>query len=421
VSSKVNAEIISVGSEILLGHIINTNSSYLSKKLSELGIDIFRQSVVGDNPRRLSWALKKSLDRSDIVITTGGLGPTVDDITVNAIAEATGRALVTNPKIVKSIKTFFKKRHIKMSSYVLRQARIPEGALAIENTVGTAPAILLDYRGKMIIALPGPPRELKPIFEAAVIPHLKKRYRTGFVIVTRTIRTVGQPESAINKKIRSFLAMPEPVTTGIYARPNEVDIKITAKSKNRKKAYFQIRKVERKILPRLGKIVYGFDDDTIEAAVGKTLLAQKKRCAIAESCTGGLIASRITNVPGSSRYFEMATVTYSNRSKIKVLGLKKVQFQKYGAVSRQVAAAMARGILRKSKADVALAVTGIAGPGGGTKKKPVGLVFIALAQKKGTRCEKHYFIGNRTDVKYQASTAALDLLRRALIQSKKHF
>lgn len=416
--SNINAEIISVGSEILLGHIINTNASYLSRKLAEIGIDIFYQSVVGDNPSRLSAILKNALGRSDIVITSGGLGPTVDDITIATISEAISRSLVLNKNIEKSIKRYFEKRHIKMPSYVTRQAYVPEGALAIENPVGTAPGVIIDYNDKTIIALPGPPSELIPIFENAVIPHLKKRYKMHSIIFTRTIRTVGLAESIVNKKIKEFLMMTGKITVGIYARPGEVDVKITAKAENKKKAFTQIKKVENKILRLLGDIVYGFDDDTLEEVVGKQLIKRRATLSIAESCTGGLISNRITNISGSSKYFDRGIVVYSNESKIRDLGVDKKLLERYGVVSRPVAIAMAKGMLKKSCSDVALAVTGIAGPTGGTKNKPVGLVYIALAHMKKTHCIECHFVGNRTEIKHQAATAALDLVRKALVGSR---
>ena len=411
---NVSAEIISVGTEILLGHIINTNSSYLAAKLAEIGIDLFHQSVIGDNPARFSAALKNALRRSDIVITSGGLGPTVDDITISAIAMAIGHPLVPNKGVVKSIRSYFKKKRLKMHSYVLRQAYVPKGALAIKNTVGTAPCSIMDYCGKTIVALPGPPRELIPIFEKAVAPYLTKKYGLRPIIFTRTIRTVGQSESSVNKKIKKFLTMKGGVTAGIYARPNEVDIKITAKAQNKRKALRQIKKVEKKIIHILGNIVYGFDDDTLEKVVGKELLKRKWGLSIAESCTGGLIANRISNIPGSSKYFDRGIITYSNKSKVMELGVNKKLIKKYGAVSNHVAVAMARGMLKKSCSDIAVAVTGIAGPTGGTKKKPVGLAYIAVAQPRKVECIERHFIGNRADIKYQVSTAALDLLRKTL-------
>ncbi|MFH0839586.1 MAG: competence/damage-inducible protein A [Candidatus Omnitrophota bacterium] len=411
----ISAEIIGVGSELLLGHIVNTNASYLARKLAAEGIDIFYQSVVGDNPGRLSEAVHTALRRSDIIITTGGLGPTIDDVTISAIASALSVPLVFDEKALRSIEDHFKKRRIKMPPNNKRQAYIPKGAIAILNPVGTAPASIIEYGKKSIIALPGPPRELVPIFENSVIPYLRKRYKARAVIFTRTIRTTGAPESAVNKKVRRFLEMKGDVTVGIYASLGEVDIKITTKAKNESTALEKIRKVEARIVSVLGNIAYGFDKDTLESVIGKILTKRHLTLATAESCTGGLIANRITNVPGSSRYFKMGLITYSNDSKVRELGVPAELIKRYGAVSREVAVSMAKGLLKKAGTDYAIALTGIAGPTGGTNKKPVGLVYIALASYKKIVCVNRRFLGSRIDIKSQASTTALDMLRRVLV------
>jgi len=413
-SPSVSAEIISVGTEILLGHLVNTNTAYLSGKLSGIGIDVFRQTVVGDNPARLSAALKDALRRSDIVITCGGLGPTVDDITIFAISQATSLPLVLNKKIAGSIRKFFMKRRIKMPSYVIKQAYVPKGAKAIENRVGTAPGSIIDRGDKTIVALPGPPRELTPIFENAVIPYLKEKYKVHSIIFSRTIKIAGLPESAINRIIKRFLAMRGAVTTGIYAHLGEVDVKITAKAENKKKALAQIRKTEKELMRVLGKKVYGFDGQKLEEVIGRQLAKRRMTLSVAESCTGGLIAGRITDIPGSSKYFDRGIVTYSDRSKINELGIDKTLIKRYGAVSRHVAIAMAKGILKKSGSDIAIGVTGIAGPGGGTKSKPVGLVYIALVRNGKAQCIERHFTGSRTEIKHQTSTTALELLRRCV-------
>ena len=416
----INAEIIAVGSELLLGQIINTNASYLAQKLAALGIDLFRQSVVGDNPERLTEALRNALKRADIVITSGGLGPTVDDITIRSIAESVSRPLILDKTILKDIEWHFKKRNIKMPTDNKQQAYIPKGAIAVKNPVGTAPASIIEQGTKTVIALPGPPRELIPIFESAIIPYLGKRYKTQSVIFTRTIRTTGSPESAVNRTVKKFLMMDGPVKVGIYASLGKVDIKITAKSKNTKLALSNIKKVEGQIVRLLGDIIYGFDDESLESAVGKLLLKKNLTVATAESCTGGLIANRIINIPGSSKYFHEGIVSYSNESKVRELGIPRDLIRKYGAVSRSVAIAMARGMKEKSGSDFALAVTGIAGPSGGTNVKPVGLVYIALASHGKTACIERRFLGNRLDIKLQASTVALDLLRKALGSDPEH-
>lgn len=414
---NINAEIISVGTEILLGRLINTNASYLSGRFAEMGVNVFYHSVVGDNPSRLSTALEAALRRSDIVVTTGGLGPTVDDITIGAISKTFSRPLVFNKNIAAGIKNYFGKKRVKMHPYVLRQAYVPKGARAFRNSVGTAPACVMACGKKTVIALPGPPGELVPAFERFVIPYIKERHKTGFVILTRAVRAAGAAESAVNRKIKNILAMDGAVKAGIYSRPGEVDIALTAKAESGKRALALIKKSEKKILRALGKKVYGFDSDTLEYAVGKRLLKKGLVLSTAESCTGGLLASRITDIPGSSRYFEKGVITYSDKSKIKELGVSEKIIKAHGAVSRPTARAMAEGLLEKSDSDIALALTGIAGPSGGTRRKPVGLVYIAAARKtkaKKTKCIERRFTGNRASVKRQAASAALDLLRNTL-------
>lgn len=410
----LSAEIISVGSEILLGQIINTNSAYLARKLASEGIDIFYQSVVGDNQRRLSDAIKTALHRSDIIITTGGLGPTVDDITISAIADSLSLPLVFNKNVLHDIENHFNKKRIKMPIDNKRQANIPKGSFVILNPVGTAPASIVESGKRSIIALPGPPRELIPIFEHSIIPYLRKKCGVRSIIFTYTIRTTGMPESAVNKKIRHWLKMAGDITVGIYASLGEVDIKITAKAKNKKEAVTKIANVRSRICTTLGDIVYGFDSETLESALGQILAKRRLTLAIAESCTGGLISDRITNVPGSSRYFRLGIITYSNDSKINELGVPSDLIKKCGAVSRETAQSMAKGLLKKAATDYAIAVTGIAGPAGGTKAKPAGLVYVALAGRRKSAVIERRFLGSRLDIKLQASTAALDMLRNAL-------
>ena len=412
----MQAEIISVGTEILLGHIVNTNANYLSKKLALLGIDLYYHVTVGDNTSRLVSALEEALSRSDIVFITGGLGPTVDDITLYAVGSATSRALVFDKKIEKYIAGHFKKRGLKKTPKdALRQAYIPRGARWFENKVGTAPCILVEHGKKIVVALPGPPRELIPVFENNVMPYLKKEGLSGkWTIKTKTIKTVGLVEAEVNRVVKDLLSIGPGTTLGIYVHLGEVDLKITSKAKNQKTADREIKKVEKKIRKRLGNYIYGADNETLENLVGKMLLKKKKTLAISESCTGGLIADRITNISGSSKYFKMGVVTYSNKSKVDLLGVPGGRIKKYGAVSKEVALSMAEGIKRISKADISLGVTGIAGPKGKTKKKPIGLVYIALTSGKVHMVKKCRFTGSRKEIKLQASTAALNLLRAVI-------
>lgn len=411
----MKAEIISVGTELLLGQIIDKDAPYLYRKLAELGIDVHYQSTLGDNPTRLVGAIEAALSRSDIVITAGGLGPTVDDITLYSMGSVTSRALVYEKKIEKYILRFFEKRKRKVEKDALRQANIPRGARWFENKLGTAPGILVEHGEKILIALPGPPRELIPLFENSIIPFLKKKRLVGNrTIKTKTIKIAGLLEVEVNKLVKDLLSMGPKTTMGIYAHLGETHLKITSKAKNEKAALREIKKAENKLRKRLSKYIYGVDDETLEFAVGKTLAAKRKTLAIAESCTGGLIADRITNISGSSDYFKMGIVAYSNEAKINLLGVSEENLKKYGAVSKQVALEMAKGVKNISGATISIGVTGIAGPKGGTSKKPVGLVFIAVITNKTYIIKEHRFKGSRREIKLQTSTAALNLLRGIL-------
>jgi nicotinamide-nucleotide amidase len=409
----MRAEIISVGTEILLGHIVNTNTAYLSKKLAGLGIDLFYHTTVGDNPPRLIATLKAALSRSDIIITTGGLGPTVDDITLSSLCGAVDRGLVFEKGIEKDIAQYFKNQGLrKMPDDAKRQALIPRGALWFKNPVGTAPGILIKHGRKILIALPGPPRELVPVFETGIVPYLsKKGYGGEWIIKTKTIRTAGLVEAEVNKIVKDLLSMGPATTLGIYVHLGQVDLKITTKAQDEKTADRNIAKIEREIRKRLKTYIFGVDHETLESAAGYALAAKRKTLAIAESCTGGLLANRITNISGSSKYFLMGVVAYSNKAKTSFLGVPGKLIKKHGAVSKEVALDMATGIKNLAHSDIGIGVTGIAGPSGGTGKKPVGLVYIALADARGTMVRECHFIGNRQDIKHQASTAALVLLR----------
>ncbi len=413
-SDIMKAEIIAIGTEILLGQIINTNPSYLSQKLAELGVDVYYQSTVGDNPERLIEAIRQGMTRSDIIITTGGLGPTVDDITLESIARFLARSLILDKKVLARIRSHFGKGCSKMPAESVRQAHIPEGAIILKNDVGTAPGLIIEEDKKALIALPGPPRELSPMFERGVIPFLKRRTKSEWTIKTRTINITGLPESQVDRKVKEILKSPPPVTVGIFARPALIELKITAKAKNQRQADILINKMDKKITARLKDYIFGRDDETLEGIVGKLLRRLRRTIAFAESCTGGLITNRITNIPGSSKYFKMAVVAYSNKAKVSQLKVSPEMLKKYGAVSSQVATRMAKNIREIAGTTFGLGVTGIAGPTGATKSKPVGLAYIALATSKRTTCREFHFSGDREVIKFKTSQAALDLLRRQI-------
>lgn len=410
----MKAEIISIGTEILLGQILNTNQQWLSQELAGIGIGVYFHSTIGDNPERLAGAIRNGMERSDIVITTGGLGPTVDDITLETIASTLSLGLKLDKRIAADIRSHFGKQCTSMPAENLRQAHIPEGAKVIDNRLGTAPGFIVDKGGKLLIALPGPPRELNPMFERTVAPLLKRRFGSEGILKIRTIRITGLPESAVDRKVKDLLKCPPPLTVGIYAKPALIELKIMAKAKDDKRAKALIDRADAKISARLGKYIFGRDNETLEGTVGSGLLHSRRTLAVAESCTGGLIASRITDVPGSSKYFRLGIVAYSNEAKIKFLGVRPGTLAKFGAVSRQTAIEMAKNVRTAAGADIGLSVTGIAGPSGATKDKPVGLVYIALAGKNKSYFREFRFRGEREVIKFRTSQAALDLLRVSL-------
>ncbi|MCX5680152.1 MAG: competence/damage-inducible protein A [Candidatus Omnitrophica bacterium] len=407
----MNAEIISIGTELLLGHVVNTNASFLSEKLAEAGIDVYRHATVGDNPARLTAAIMRALGRSDIVITSGGLGPTVDDITIETVAQLIGRKLILNRIILKDVKDYFKSKKVLFPKESLRQAYIPEGVKWIRNRVGTAPGLIAQYFSKKIVCLPGPPREIVPMFERDILPIIK-RMSGGPVIRFRTIKTTGLAESQVDGKVRDLLNLKPPTTVGIYAKLGQVDLKIMAKAKTVREAERNISTVEKKIRFRLKEYIFGYDTDTLESAVVDTLIKKGLTIATAESCTGGLLANRITNVGGSSESFKAGLIAYANEAKESFLGVSHKTLKLHGAVSRPVAIEMAHAIKHYACADIGISITGIAGPTGGTKNKPVGLIYIALVTNEKCIVKEMRFRGSREEIKLQSSQAALDLIRR---------
>jgi nicotinamide-nucleotide amidase len=410
----MKAEIIGIGTEILLGQMVNTNSAYISKKLAEIGIDVYYHTTVGDNKNRLYESIQTALERSDIVITTGGLGPTIDDITLDVVAKIAKKPLILQQEIVGLMEEHFKKRCISMPRNNMRQAYVPKGAMWLRNNVGTAPGLIIKAGKKRLIALPGPPREMIPIFEACVLPYLKRKYSVGSVILSRTLKTTGLAESQIHEKIKQFLSLSGDTTVGIYAHPAQVDLKITVKANGSIIAKRKINAIEKKIRERLGSLIFGADSQTME---GNTLkLLKTKTIAIAESCTGGLITSRITDIPGASKNLLFSVIAYSNRSKMELLDISYEKIKKYGAVSRQTAKAMAINIKNLAGADIGISTTGITGPGGAAKDKPLGLVYIACSTEIKTITKEYHFTGSRKTIKFRASQAALNMLRLYLLR-----
>jgi len=410
----ISAHVICIGNEIMLGHINNTNAQYASKNLASIGIRTSEHLSIQDDPDTIISSIRNSLRAADIVILSGGLGPTVDDITLDCIGKSLERKLLYNNKVAEHIKKHFKKRGLVMPRNNLRQALVPKGAIPILNNIGSAPGLLIPVHGKILVALPGVPFELYEMFKKNVLPYLKKRFHPDKIIKSRVIKITGLPESKVNEKLEDILKLSGNVEMGIYPHPEEITVKITVTDKNKNKVNAIIKKIEKKIRLRLKDYIFGYDDESLEEVVGRLLTKKKKTLSVAESCTGGLLSDRITGVSGSSNYFQMAAITYSNASKNKFLAIPVEIINKHGAVSGQVASLMAKNIRLLAKTDIGIGISGIAGPRGGTKKKPIGLVYISMSAKKKTICRKFLFLGQRDIIKRKASQAALNLLRKEL-------
>lgn len=412
----MRTEIISVGTELLLGQIVDTNAAYLSKLLPELGIDMHYRVTVGDNTNRLADALKQAMGRSDIVFTIGGLGPTEDDLTKETTAQVVGDAMELDAKCAERMQEFFASRGIAMPESNLKQAMMPLRGRSLPNPLGTAPGAAFETEdGKVVINLPGPPREFIPMVNEQVMPYLRERIGDFFCIIrSRMLKIAGLGESSVEDRIKHLLSSANP-TVAPYAGLGEVHLRITAKADDLAEAEKLIDEMDRKVVKALGEnVVFGRDNETLESVVVELLRNRGLTLSIAESCTGGLIANRITDVPGCSETFLAGVVSYSNNAKARLLGVDERLIAEHGAVSEPVAAAMAEGARKVSGADIGISTTGIAGPGGATPTKPVGLVYIALSFEKETVTHKYQFSGTRIDVKQRASQVALETLRMHL-------
>lgn len=411
----MTVELISVGTEILLGNIVNTNAAYLAEQCAGLGLSCFYQTVVGDNEERLSQTLRTALGRSDIVILSGGLGPTQDDLTKETAAKVLGKELRMDEHSKARIQEYFTRRKIELTDNNWKQAMVPEGAIVIDNANGTAPGIIMEADGKRIILLPGPPNELIPMFETAVYPYLSEA-EPG-VIYSQTVKLCGIGESKAETMAADLIAGQDNPTIAPYAKTGEVHLRITAKAPSEKEAKKLIKPVVKELKNRFGMNVYTTDETvTLEQAVVNLLLANHLTVTTAESCTGGLLSAKLTNVPGVSEVFKSGHVTYSNKAKHKLLGVKKPSLDKYGAVSENVAKEMVKGAAASAKADVAIAVTGIAGPDGGSEEKPVGLVYIACSVCGKIKVKAYHFSGNRNKIRENSVIAALTLMRQCILE-----
>ncbi len=411
----MTVELISVGTEILLGNIVNTNAAYLSEQCASLGLSCYFQSVVGDNEERLSMVLKCAMDRSDIVILSGGLGPTEDDLTKETAAKVCGRKLVTNDMWMERISEYFAARNVTPTENNWKQAMVPKDAIVLDNPNGTAPGLIIEEKSTKVILLPGPPNELIPMFEASVKPYLEKL--TPGVLYSQTVKICGQGESAVETAIMDLIDAQTNPTLATYAKTGEVHIRVTAAADTEKEAKKLTKPIVKELKARFDGDVYTTEDDvTLEKAVADLLQANELTMTCAESCTGGLLAAKMVSVPGVSEVFKSGVVTYSNKAKRKYLGVKKGTLQKYGPVSKQVAEEMVKGAVGFSKCDVAVSVTGLAGPDGGTKEKPVGLVYIGCNVKGKITVKEYHFSGNRNKIRESAVAAALVLARRCIME-----
>lgn len=375
----MNCEIITVGTEILLGDIVNTHAQYLSRELSRFGLNVLYHVSVGDNPQRLEKVFTQAMGRSDFIVLTGGLGPTKDDLTKEIVCNNLQIGLQYNQEVYDKIIAFFVKRNYKCPENNKKQAMVPEGAVLFDSDWGTAPGMAIEKNGRVVVLLPGPPSELIPMVEQRLVPYLEQR--THDTILSHNLCVFGIGESAVQEKLGDMTEQSNP-TVALYAKTGEVRIRVTAKAENQKKAEDMIAEVIKDIQSLIGKYIYGIDVSSLEEVVVTSLVAQNLKIATAESCTGGLLVSKLVNVPGASRVLDYAVVTYSNAVKTRELGVPKQMLEEHGAVSEQVAIAMANGVRKHSGASIGVGITGIAGPDGGSLEKPVGTVFVAIASEE---------------------------------------
>lgn len=408
-------ELISVGTEILLGNIVNTNAAYLAEQCAGLGLSCYYQSVVGDNAERLTGVLRQALERSDIVILGGGLGPTQDDLTKEVAAKVLELNLVEDAHSKERIREYLESRGLTVTENNWKQALAPEGAIVVDNENGTAPGLILEKNGKRVILLPGPPNELRPMFEKSIYPYLNE-LQPG-VIYSRTVKVCGVGESIAETMIQDLIDGQSNPTIATYAKTGEVHLRVTAKAENEKEARKLVKPVVKELKSRFGNSIYTTDTDvTLEKSIIDLLSANHLTVSTAESCTGGLVSARLINVPGASEVFKAGYISYSNKTKRKLIGVKRSSLEKYGAVSSVVAKEMAKGAALLSKADVTVSVTGIAGPDGGTAEKPVGLVYIACQVCGENVVKEYHFKGDRNKIREASVSAALGLMRECILQ-----
>jgi nicotinamide-nucleotide amidase len=413
------AAIVAVGSELLTPSKLDTNSLYITEQLNRLGLDVVEKAVVGDSRDDLTDVIREWLPHVDLLILCGGLGPTDDDVTREAVAIALNRPLAENEAITARLRARFKARGfaMPMPETNRRQAMVPAGAVVIENTKGSAPGLWIDHDGKTVVLLPGPPRELRPML-ASLVEGLLHERASGHPLMRRVVRITGRIESDVDQLLqpqyREWASAVPPIAATILAQPGAIELHVSAQAASQDVVDRALEKAVQRIVETIGADVYSTDGRKLEQVVGDLLVVKGLHVAAAESCTGGLITSRLTDVPGSSRYVDQCVITYSNESKTELLGVPAELLKAHGAVSEPVALAMADGIRVRARADIGVGVTGIAGPTGGTPEKPVGMVVVAVVTGSERRCRTFRFFGDREQVKFQASQSALDMVRRVL-------
>ena len=410
----MRAEIIATGSELLSGGVVDTNSVFLAEELLDIGIETAFKTIVGDDEKDMEDAVRTARERVDVILVTGGIGPTEDDITRKALARVLKKRLVLSDDALKAVKAVFKAKGKEYPAANDRQALIPAGARLLRNPVGVAPGFTLVEDGKFVAVLPGVPAEMQAMFLEGLRPALEEHFGGKAVIRRKVLHTCGLSESKVNELIQDILKQKRP-SMGLTARETGVDIRIVAHEGSGARSRSTMERIEAEVRKKLGDAIYGVDGQDMEEVVGALLTQRKRTLAVAESCTGGLISGRITNIAGSSAYFERGVVVYSNAAKTELLGVPADLIERYGAVSREVAKAMAQGMRERAKTDLGLAVTGIAGPSGGTTEKPVGLVYIALATIDGVTVSEDRILGTRSQVRQRTAQMAMDMVRRYLI------
>ncbi len=410
-------ELISIGTELLLGNIVNTNAAYLSEKLAALGLSCYHQSVVGDNEKRLEETVRQAVSRADIVILSGGLGPTKDDLTKEVTAKVFGRKLVEDEHTRERIAGYFSRmRSGNVTENNWKQALVPEGARVVDNYNGTAPGLIIEENGRIAILLPGPPNEIKPMFERDIVPYLRSLEPEG--IYSKMVKICSIGESKAETMVLDLMENQSNPTIAPYAKTGEVHFRVTAKAADEKEADRLMEPMLKELFLRFGDKIYTTSEEvTLEEAVVELLKEKGLTLTTAESCTAGLLAGRIMNVSGASKVYNEGYITYSNAAKEKLVKVRRETLDKYGAVSKETAAEMAEGAAKAAEAGASVSVTGIAGPDGGTEEKPVGLVYIGCHVKGNTRTEEFIFTGNRAKNREYAVVRALTLLREELLKA----